>query len=218
MGGRRNGVAEDLRSDKFRPIDGKRALSLVSRAKRHRAEMRGWRHFRHLPRYSAFDSRACLGFSSKNFPLVARPAVAQPSAVFSYSLTPARFISLKGLLSRRTQQSSEEESKITLAPDNLFHKLSKSPIPELRDRAAIINKYGVCPVCDTREDPSQKRRPVYECPECGYPTHCSEEHYHEGRQAHQEICHILREQNEDDHDLRSGRPMTEFEFPSKRDI
>lgn len=93
--------------------------------------------------------------------------------------------------------------------------LSKSPIAELKDRAAIINKYGVCPVCDTHETPEHKKQPVYECPDCGYPTHCSEEHYHQGHEAHKEICHILREQNEDDHDLRSGRSMVEFEFPSK---
>ncbi|KAG0164169.1 translational activator for mitochondrial COX1 [Apophysomyces sp. BC1034] len=92
--------------------------------------------------------------------------------------------------------------------------LSKSPLPELRDRAAIINKYGVCPVCDSPDCHEHKQQPVHECADCGYPTHCSDEHYHAGWEAHQEICQALREQNEDDHDLRSGRPMREFEFPS----
>ena len=137
-----------------------------------------------------------------------------------HNVMTTRFISWKGLFSPSKKNASpdstlEQSNKIKLAPDNLFHKLSKSPLSELRDRAAIINKYGVCAVCDTHEDHDHKKAPVYECPDCGYPTHCSEEHYHEGYQAHQEICHILREQNEDDHDLRSGRPMTEFEFPSK---
>ncbi|KAI7857938.1 zinc-finger of mitochondrial splicing suppressor 51-domain-containing protein [Circinella umbellata] len=130
-----------------------------------------------------------------------------------------RSISWKGLFSPSKKNASrdstfEQSNRIKLSPDNLFHKLSKSPLPELRDRAAIIKKYGVCAVCDTHENHDHKKAPVYECPDCGYPTHCSEEHYNEGYQAHQEICHILREQNEDDHDLRSGRPMKEFEFPT----
>lgn len=142
----------------------------------------------------------------------------------SHALTATRAISLKSLFTpskskkHEQQQQHQETSKVMLEPDNLFHMLSKSPIAELKDRAAIINKYGVCPVCDTHETPEHKKQPVYECPDCGYPTHCSEEHYHEGHEAHKEICHILREQNEDDHDLRSGRSMVEFEFPSKSNV
>lgn len=140
----------------------------------------------------------------------------------SHALTATRAISLKSLFtpskSKKHEQQQQETSKVMLEPDNLFHMLSKSPIAELKDRAAIINKYGVCPVCDTHETPEHKKQPVYECPDCGYPTHCSEEHYHEGHEAHKEICHILREQNEDDHDLRSGRSMVEFEFPSKLNV
>lgn len=123
-------------------------------------------------------------------------------------------ISFKNIFA--TQPEKEPENTIIMEQDNLFHILSKSPIPEMRDRAAIVKKYGVCPVCDTHcEGHEEKKQPVYECPDCGYPTHCSEEHYHQGKDAHQETCKILREINEDDHDLRSGRPMREFEFPSK---
>ncbi|GAA5799077.1 zinc-finger of mitochondrial splicing suppressor 51-domain-containing protein [Helicostylum pulchrum] len=124
-----------------------------------------------------------------------------------------RPISFKGMFGGK--KSDTEDNKLVLEQDNLFHVLSKSPLPEMRDRAAIINKYGVCPVCDTHHgEHEHKKNPVYDCPDCGYPTHCSEEHYHQGKQAHQEICSILREINEDDHDLRSGRPMREFEFPT----
>ncbi|CDS02681.1 hypothetical protein LRAMOSA00086 [Lichtheimia ramosa] len=134
----------------------------------------------------------------------------------NHALTATRAISLKSLFTPKSKKHEQptETSKVMLEPDNLFHMLSKSPIAELKDRAAIINKYGVCPVCDTHETPEHKKQPVYECPDCGYPTHCSEEHYHQGHEAHKEICHILREQNEDDHDLRSGRSMVEFEFPT----
>lgn len=128
-----------------------------------------------------------------------------------------RPISFKGLFgSSKSNDDSIPENKIILEQDNLFHILSKSPLPEMRDRAAIINKYGVCPVCDTHHEQHEaKKKPTFDCPDCGYPTHCSEEHYHQGKLAHQEVCGILREMNQDDHDLRSGRPMREFEFPSK---
>jgi splicing suppressor protein 51 len=122
-------------------------------------------------------------------------------------------VSFKSLFGGR--QEPAPENKIIMEQDDLFHVLSKSPIPEMRDRAAIVKKYGVCPVCDTHSEGDDKKKPVYECPDCGYPTHCDEEHYHQGKAAHQETCKILREINEDDHDLRSGRPMREFEFPSK---
>ncbi|ORY93825.1 hypothetical protein BCR43DRAFT_444108 [Syncephalastrum racemosum] len=131
-----------------------------------------------------------------------------------HSLTATRTISLRGLFSPSRKSERPAGAPVVLSQDDLFHKLSESPISELRDRGAIIQKYGVCPVCDTHEDKPDKKPPVFECPDCGYPTHCSEEHYHLGKAAHHENCRILREQNEDDHDLRSGRPMKEFEFPS----
>ncbi|KAI9315917.1 zinc-finger of mitochondrial splicing suppressor 51-domain-containing protein, partial [Dichotomocladium elegans] len=151
-------------------------------------------------------------FARQNVTSVRPVVLARPHA-----LTATRAISLKTFFqpSKKTiADKNQDNAKVVLTPDNLFHPLSQSPIPELRDRAAIINKYGVCPVCDTHESHEHKKAPVYECPDCGYPTHCSEEHYHQGLEAHKAVCPILREQNEDDHDLRSGRPMKEFEFPS----
>ncbi len=53
----------------------------------------------------------------------------------------------------------------------------------------------------------------YECPDCGIPVYCSEEHYADDYESHLEICDILRQINEDDHDLRSGREFPEFEYP-----
>ena len=53
----------------------------------------------------------------------------------------------------------------------------------------------------------------FECPDCGVPMYCSEEHWMEDYEQHIEICDTLKMINEDDHDLRSGRWFHEFEYP-----
>ena len=53
----------------------------------------------------------------------------------------------------------------------------------------------------------------FECPDCGIPVSCTEEHWADDYEAHLEICDTLRQVNEDDHDLRSGRFFPEFEYP-----
>lgn len=53
----------------------------------------------------------------------------------------------------------------------------------------------------------------YECPDCGIPVSCSAEHFVDDYESHLEICDVLREINEDDHDLVSGRFFPEFEYP-----
>lgn len=53
----------------------------------------------------------------------------------------------------------------------------------------------------------------FECPDCGIPVSCCEEHFVDDYESHLEICDVLREVNEDDHDLRSGRFFPEFEYP-----
>lgn len=56
----------------------------------------------------------------------------------------------------------------------------------------------------------------FECPDCGLPVYCSEDHWADDYEAHMEICDTLRQANEDDHDLRSGRVFPEFEYPPPR--
>ena len=124
----------------------------------------------------------------------------------------------------------EIEGRPLLMPNNLFHPLSTSPSPEMRRRAAFIMQNAYCPHPDhhpTRlpmnpEDPEVRKfskwlvpakHVSYECPDCGIPVACSEEHWADIYEAHLEICDILREINEDDHDLRSGRFFPEFEYP-----
>lgn len=115
--------------------------------------------------------------------------------------------------------------------DNLFHPFSKSPSPEIRRRAAFIKQHAYCPHPAHRQtrqalnpnDPEARKEAgpeaqapahvKFECPDCGIPTYCCEEHWMDDYEAHLEICDTLKQINEDDHDLRSGRNFEEFEYP-----
>lgn len=113
-----------------------------------------------------------------------------------------------------------------LRPDDLFHSFTKSPIPEIRRRSAFIRQHAYCPHPDHRptrlpanpadaETSTGNQPPAhvdFECPDCGIPVACSKQHWAEHYEAHLEICDTLREINEDDHDLRSGRFFPEFEY------
>ncbi|KAG6832681.1 hypothetical protein H0H92_012253 [Tricholoma furcatifolium] len=102
--------------------------------------------------------------------------------------------------------------------DNLFHKFSQSPYAAIRARGSAIQQLAPCPVCAASHDhihahtKAQPRAVKFECPDCGWPTHCTEEH-HEQDNEHHKYCSRLREANEDEHDLRSGRHLREFELP-----
>lgn len=97
-----------------------------------------------------------------------------------------------------------------LAEDDLFHSFSKSPIPEIRKRAAYIREHASCPHPEHRKGPM--KRVNFECPDCGIPVYCSKEHWATHFEEHLKICDTLRQINEDDHDLRSGRWFPEFEY------
>lgn len=124
----------------------------------------------------------------------------------------------------------ETSGRPLLLPNNLFHPFSSSPSPEIRRRAAFIKQNAYCPHPDHRQtrlptnpDDPEARKAVtgtlppahvsFECPDCGIPVSCSEEHWADDYESHLEICDTLREINEDDHDLRSGRFFPEFEYP-----
>lgn len=53
----------------------------------------------------------------------------------------------------------------------------------------------------------------FECPDCRIPVYCSERHWMDDYESHAEICDTLKQANEDDHDLHSGRFFPEFEYP-----
>lgn len=65
-----------------------------------------------------------------------------------------------------------------------------------------------CPVC--LDHFGERNLVTFDSPQAGWPTHCSEEHYLADEEHHKYVDR-LREANEDEHDLRSGRVLAEFE-------
>ena len=108
--------------------------------------------------------------------------------------------------SSKTIHPLEENSKyLRLAQDNLFHPLISSPILNIRKKAMAIKSLAVCPTSGLLEGNE------FTCPNCGFPTHCSEEHYRLDQERHErESCDTLRQINEDLHDMQSGRQFPEF--------
>lgn len=119
---------------------------------------------------------------------------------------------------RRSTKSTQQEPSPLLTEDNLFHPFSKSPFPAVRARGEAIQSLATCPVCTSDNNTSNahpKSQPLtvkFECPDCGFPTHCTQEHW-TADVEHDKYCSRLREVNEDEHDLRSGRKMHEFQLP-----
>lgn len=101
------------------------------------------------------------------------------------------------------------EPEPILSQNDLFHPLSQSPFEALREKGERIRTYSICPV--SYEKHHETVHPKFECPGCGFPTHASEARYLEGKAEHDEVCPRLREVNEDEHDIRSGRRVSEFE-------
>ncbi len=109
--------------------------------------------------------------------------------------------------------SAAAPPKRLLDADDLFHSYTNSPIPDMRRRAAFIKQHAGCP--HHSHQPGGSAAPAhvkFECPDCGIPVYCSEEHWADDYEAHLQVCDTLRQINEDDHDLRSGRLFPEFEY------
>ncbi|KAI1766384.1 PXA domain-containing protein [Hypoxylon sp. FL1150] len=136
---------------------------------------------------------------------------------------------LESATSATSATSYENQSRSPiLRPDDLFHSFTNSPIPEIRRRAAFIRQHAHCPHPDhqptrvpngANASPDASKSGVhaaahvdFECPDCGIPVYCSEKHWADDYEAHLQICDTLRQINEDDHDLRSGRFFPEFEY------
>jgi hypothetical protein len=130
-------------------------------------------------------------------------------------------------LSELIDRSVDPRSQPILQQDDLFHSFTFSPIPEMRRRAAYMKQHAYCPHPEhqTSRAPEMGFRPKaylgigttaprhveFECPDCGIPVYCCEEHWQDDYEAHLDICDALRQINEDDHDLRSGRYFPEFD-------
>jgi splicing suppressor protein 51 len=102
-----------------------------------------------------------------------------------------------------------------LSQDDLFHPLSASPFPEMRAKSQRIQSLAFCPV--SMDKYGEKVHVAFECLECGYPTHASEERWNEDTEKGR-YWPRLREANEDEHDLRSGREMSEFNLPGNESL
>lgn len=162
-----------------------------------------------------------------------RPSQARLNRLAHTASTPAESPDSKD---RPNQLPSKEgdyraHSRTLLGPDDLFHPFSRSPIPEIRQRAAFIKQHAYCPHPSHQQtrlptspyDPEARKVPgvstqlparvSFECPDCGIATYCTEDHWADDYEAHLEICDTLRQINEDDHDLRSGRWFPEFLYP-----
>lgn len=119
---------------------------------------------------------------------------------------------------KAADEKNPDEPVPLLTEDNLVHPFSKSPFAQVRARGEAIKGLAPCPVCASSHEhvhahtQAQAKTVAFECPDCGWPTHCSEEHWKEDKE-HDKYCKRLREANEDEHDLRSGRRLWEFELP-----
>lgn len=80
----------------------------------------------------------------------------------------------------------------------------------MRARGERVRSMAPCPVSLNRD--GVRRLVEFECPDCGWPTHYSEQEWRQDTE-HPKYIARLREANEDEHDLRSGREMTEFKLP-----
>jgi mitochondrial splicing suppressor protein 51 len=121
-------------------------------------------------------------------------------------------------------------SRIIIGQDNLFHPLSTSPVPSMRQRGLFMRAHAYCShpshnrtrVATGDFDPEARKPSAggqpplhvkFECQYCGIPVSCSEDHWAEDYEYHMNFCETLRQTNEDDHDMRSGRQFDEFQMP-----
>lgn len=134
-----------------------------------------------------------------------------------------------------TAPGLSRDARALLKPNNLFHPFSRSPAPAIRQRAAFIKQNAFCPHPSHQQtrlpvsphDPEARKSTQhaslppahshFECPDCGVPIYCSEGHWMDDFEAHLEICETIRQINEDDHDLHSGRFFPEFSYPGLQD-
>ena len=99
--------------------------------------------------------------------------------------------------------TSNKPKVAILSQDNLFHPLSSSPIPAIRAKADRIKSQATSPLY---------RLPVaFDCLHSGWPTHASQQEWAADAEQHDKYWPRLKEANEDEHDLRSGRQVTELD-------
>ncbi|KAI5302975.1 hypothetical protein KEM56_000159, partial [Ascosphaera pollenicola] len=115
--------------------------------------------------------------------------------------------------------STADNSRVLLKPNNLFHSFSNSPSPLIRKRAEYIKQTALCshPEHQHHLSSTSPAHVNFECPDCGIPVYCTEDHWADDFENHIKICETLRQINEDDHDLVSGRFFPEFTYPGPQE-
>lgn len=175
-------------------------------------------------RWKSSSSRVTGRFSKSEHPLLQSNIGPRPCLPI---YTRDGFSSIR----RQSNAAAAPSERPLLQPNNLFHLFSESPSPEIRKRAMFMKTHAYCPHpshhqtrlptsphdLEARKSKETSSVPPthvrFECPDCGIPVSCSEEHWADDYETHMELCDTLREANEDDHDLRSGRYFPEFEYP-----
>lgn len=99
--------------------------------------------------------------------------------------------------------STAAASEPLLQQDNLLHPLSESPVPAMRVKAERIKSLSRSPLLNASVQ--------FECVRSGWPTHHDQAEYDSDSSQHARYWPTLKQVNEDEHDLRSGRPLAEFE-------
>ncbi|SPO01114.1 related to MSS51 protein [Cephalotrichum gorgonifer] len=201
-----------------RPLESAARLAISKTPRQYSSAVRRWRHL----------APQALSARSPHHPdSSSRQAWQSPSEYRSFSMSPASRREATAAASDAAE--TWKQGKRVLQSDNLFHPFSESPIPEMRTRGAFIKQHAYCPHPDhkvtrlptvvpkegeeiARGGNSPPAHVNFECPDCGIPVYCCEEHWMEDYEEHLKICDTLKEINEDDHDLRSGRVFPEFKF------
>ncbi|KAI2642915.1 PXA domain-containing protein [Xylaria nigripes] len=182
-----------------------------------------------LSRHAASKTcRRCLRSTLPNSPYTRATRPFSQRATYSPQLGSNRSSATEQSTAFANAPTESTNAPRVLRPDDLFHVYANSPIPEIRKRAAFIRQHAYCPHPDHRPTraPIEPDNPHtskgsgnlapahvgFECPDCGIPVYCSEKHWADDYETHLKVCDTLKQINEDDHDLRSGRFFPEFEY------
>ncbi|CAI6336567.1 unnamed protein product [Periconia digitata] len=184
-----------------------------------RSQLRPSTSLRIIPNHPfAHRNHSTTSAATSKLSLPRRGISTTPSRKFDKPFEPYEYIDPEGV-----------KRKLVLDEDNLFHSFTHSPIPEIRKRAAFMRQHAYCAHPDHKatrlphntvdfegrkslDSGTPPAHVDFECPDCGVPVYCCEEHWADDYEAHLDVCDVLRQANEDDHDLRSGRFFKEFQF------
>ena len=198
------------------PYTCRQCLSLI---KSPRSQLRPAQAFRPLAQnISAHRNHSTKGSAPPNPSTLRRSISTTPKKAYEKPFEPYDYVDPEGI-----------QRRLVLREEDLFNSFSDSPIPQIRKRAAYMRQHAYCPHpshqptrapnnsmdLEARKSSETGAPPAhvdFECPDCGIPVYCCEEHWADDYEAHLEVCDVLRQSNEDDHDLRSGRFFKEFQF------